>query len=284
MKRLVATASILAIALATLAPAARAQEEEIKLPQEKWSFDGPFGTIDRASAQRGFQVYNEVCSACHSMKYMNYRNLAGIGLSESQIKAIAASKTVAGPLDDDGKPTTRPGLPSDAFVSPFPNDKAARSANNGALPPDQSLLLNAREGGANYIFALVGKGYVDPPKGVTVPDGLYYNTYFPGHNIHMPPPLSDGAVTYADGTKATVAQEAHDVTTFLYYAANPENDSRKRLGVRMVGFLALLTYATYGMKRRFWADVHHDEDHSEGSLGHYVNKFFAFIYQDGKKS
>jgi ubiquinol-cytochrome c reductase cytochrome c1 subunit len=274
---LIVAASALALGASMLAPAARA-EEDIKLPHEDWSFAGTFGTIKQSSAQRGFQVYNEVCSACHSMKYMTYRNLAGIGLSEAQIKAIAASKTVPGDLDDDGKPTTRPGVPSDHFVSPFPNDKAARSANNGALPPDQSLLLNAREGGADYIYALVGLGYVDPPPGVKVPDGSYYNTYFPGHNIHMPPPLVDGAVTYADGTKATVQQEAHDVATFLYFAANPEATERKHLGVRVVGFLALLTYVTYGVKKKIWADQHPEEPHKE----HPVDKLFAAVLREAK--
>jgi ubiquinol-cytochrome c reductase cytochrome c1 subunit len=246
-----------ALAFGTVfSPGARA-EEAITLPKVDWSFSGPFGTFDRASAQRGFQVYNEVCSACHSMKYMSYRNLAGIGLSPAEIKAIAATKTVPGDLDDDGKPTTRPGLPSDHFVSPFPNDKAARAANNGAFPPDQSVLVSAREGGANYIYALVGKGYVDAPAGVKVPDGSFYNTYFPGHAIHMPPPLSDGSVTYADGTKATVEQEAKDVTTFLYFAANPEMEARKHLGVRVVGFLVLLTGVTYAAKRRLWANIEH---------------------------
>jgi ubiquinol-cytochrome c reductase cytochrome c1 subunit len=251
------TLATLALTALTCAQAARA-ENEIVLPKQTWGFVGAFGTFDRASAQRGFQVYNEVCSACHGMKYMAYRNLAGIGLSAEQIKAIAASKTVPGDLDDEGKPTTRPGLPSDAFVSPFPNDKAARYANNGALPPDQSLLVRAREGGPDYIYALVGLGYVDPPANVKVPDGSYYNKYFLGHNIHMPPPLSDGAVTYADGTKATVPQMAHDVTTFLTYAANPDMEERKRLGVRVAGFLVLLTGVTYGVKKKIWKDVHHD--------------------------
>jgi ubiquinol-cytochrome c reductase cytochrome c1 subunit len=234
----------------------RAEETVPPYPPVKWSFEGPFGTFDRAAAQRGFQVYNEVCSACHSMKYMSYRNLAGIGISPEQIKAIAASKTVPGDLDDDGKPTTRPGLPSDAFASPFPNDKAARSAMGGALPPDQSLLVNAREGGATYINALVGYGYVDPPAGVKVPDGAYYNKYFPGHNIKMPPPLSDGAVTYADGTKATVPQMAKDVSTFLYFASNPEMEQRKHLGVHVVGYLILLTGVTYLTKKKIWSHLH----------------------------
>jgi ubiquinol-cytochrome c reductase cytochrome c1 subunit len=244
-----------ALALFTLS-SARAEEGETPLPKVNWSFAGPFGTFDKASAQRGFQVYNEVCSACHSMRLMSYRNLEAIGLSAAQVKAIAASKTVPGPEDDDGKPTTRPGLPSDHFVSPFPNDKAARAANNGALPPDQSLIEKARAGGATYIYALVAKGYVDPPPGVKVPDGLYYNKYFPGHNIHMPPPLSDGSVTYADGTKATIDQEAHDVATFLTFASNPEMDQRKHLGIRIVGFVFALGCVTYGAKRKLWKDVH----------------------------
>jgi ubiquinol-cytochrome c reductase cytochrome c1 subunit len=256
MNRLTLAGFALALGAAALAPQARA-EEDVQPPAQDWSFGGWNGTFDRASAQRGFQVYNEVCSACHSMKYVSYRNLAGIGLSPAEIKAIAASKTVPGDLDDDGKPTTRPGLPSDQFVSPFPNDKAAKAANNGALPPDQSLLVSARPDGANYVYAVVGLGYMDPPAGVKVPDGLFYNKYFPGHNIHMPPPLSDGSVTYADGTKATVQQEAKDVTTFLYYAANPDMETRKHLGVRVVGFLVLLTGVTYAAKRKLWANVDH---------------------------
>jgi ubiquinol-cytochrome c reductase cytochrome c1 subunit len=244
------------LALAAFGAQARAEETVPPYPAVTWSFSGPFGTFDRAAAQRGFQVYNEVCSACHSMKLMSYRNLAGIGISADQIKAIAASKTVPGDLDDDGKPTTRPGLPSDTFASPFPNDKAARSAMGGALPPDQSLLVKAREGGATYINALVGYGYVDPPAGVKVPDGAYYNKYFPGHNIKMPPPLSDGAVTYADGTKATVPQMAKDVSTFLYFASNPEMEQRKRLGVHVMGYLLLLTGVTYLTKKKIWSHLH----------------------------
>ncbi len=252
-------AGALALGAGVAAPHVARAADEPALPHMKWSWQKNFGlgTIDRASAQRGFQVYNEVCSACHSMKYMAYRNLEGIGLTEAQIKAVAATKTVPGAPDDEGKPTTRPALPSDHFADPFPNDNAARAANNGALPPDQSLLLSAREGHADYIYALVGKGYVDAPAGVKVPDGLYYNTYFPGHFIHMPPPLADGSVTYADGTKASVAQEAHDVATFLYFASYPENDQRKHLGVRVAGFLVLLTGVTYAVKRRVWSGIDH---------------------------
>jgi ubiquinol-cytochrome c reductase cytochrome c1 subunit len=249
----------LALGCVILAAGFGAQADEITFPHIKWSFEGPFGTFDRASAQRGFQVYNEVCSACHSMKLMSYRNLAGIGLSPEQIKAIAASKTVPGELNDQGEPTTRPGLPSDTFASPYPNDKAARAANNGALPPDHSLIEKARYPGgegADYVHALM-TGYEDPaPNGFKVPDGSYYNKYFPGHAIHMPPPLSDGSVTYADGTKATVDQEARDVATFLYFASNPEMEQRKHLGIRMVGFFAILCCLSYGVKRKVWAHLH----------------------------
>lgn len=256
MRRLALAGCGLTALLAASAMPAFAEPEETPLPKVSWSFSGPFGTFNKASAQRGFQVYNEVCSACHSMRLMSYRNLEAIGLSRAQVKAIAATKTVAGPEDDDGKPTTRPGLPSDRFASPFPNDKAARAANNGALPPDQSLIEKARAGGPTYIYALVAKGYVDPPPGVKVPDGLYYNIYFPGHNIHMPPPLSENSVTYADGTKATIDQEAKDVATFLTFASNPEMDERKHLGIRIVGFVALLGCVTYGAKRKLWKDIH----------------------------
>jgi len=232
-----------------------AQENTPAPPSRHWSFDGAFGTFDRASLQRGFQVYKEVCSNCHSMKLMSYRNLEGIGLDAAQVRAIAASVQVPGGTDDNGAAVERNALPSDAFRSPFPNDKAARAANNGALPPDQSDLEKAREGGANYIDAIL-TGYKDAPAGVTVPDGSYYNEYFPGHAIHMPPPLSDDQVTYADGTKATVAQMSHDVTTFLTYASHPEMEQRKRLGVKIVLFLAGMVGLTYAVKRKVWADVH----------------------------
>ena len=245
----------LAAGAAMLAGPALAQESTPPLPHEQWSFSGPFGTYDRASAQRGFQVYKEVCSSCHSMKLMSYRNLEGIGLDAAQVRAIASTVTVPGGTNDNGDPITRNGLPSDHFASPFPNDKAARAANNGALPPDQSLLEKAREGGANYLYAILN-GYRDPPPGVKVPDGLYYNVYFPGHNIHMPQPLHDGQVTYADGTPATINQMSKDVVTFLTYAANPEMEQRKRMGVRIVLFFAVMSGLTYAVKRKVWSDAH----------------------------
>lgn len=244
---------IFAALAACLAIPAAARAEDLLHPG--WSFWGVTGTFDKASAQRGFLVYQQVCSACHSMKYMYYRNLGGIGLSEPQIKAVAAEATVPGGLNDQGKTFDRPGLPSDHFKLAFANDVQARIANGGALPPDQSVLELAREGEANYVYSILN-GYADAPAGVKVQDGLYYNTYFPGHQIAMPPPLSDDSVTYADGTKATMAQEAHDVTTFLAYAANPDLDHRHQLGVRVFLFLLLMTVVTYIAKRRVWAAVH----------------------------
>jgi ubiquinol-cytochrome c reductase cytochrome c1 subunit len=253
MRRVAFLAAATFLACAPLA--ARAQESDaIELPQHNWSFDGIFGTFDRAAAQRGFQVYNEVCSNCHSLKEAYYRDLAGIGLSSAQITAIAASKMVP-TIGDDGQPTERPALPSDHFKSPFPNDKAARAALNGALPPDQSVIEKAREDGANYIYDLLN-GYGDPPAGMKVGAGLYYNKYFPGHQIAMPQPLNEGQVTYADGTKATVPQMANDVVTFLTYIANPEMERRKAMGVKFILFMLVLTALAYAVKRKIWADVH----------------------------
>jgi len=252
-------ASALAMGLlagAGLASGALAQgHEAVSAPKQPWSFNGPFGTFDRASMQRGFQVYKEVCSNCHSMKEIYYRNLTSIGLSEEQVKAIAASVTVPGGTDDSGQPVERPALPSDHFRSPFANDKAARSANGGALPPDQSLIVKARENGPDYVHALLN-GYRDAPAGVKVGEGQYYNEYFPGNQLAMPPPLHDGAVSYADGTPATVEQMSRDVTQFLTWTSNPEMESRKRMGVKVVLFLALMTGLTYAVKKKVWKDVH----------------------------
>jgi ubiquinol-cytochrome c reductase cytochrome c1 subunit len=242
-------------ALAMLAAAAPALAQEEALPSQSWSFSGPFGTFDRAAAQRGLQVYLQVCSNCHSLKEGYYRDLGGIGLSADDQKAIAAGVQVP-TIADDGQPAERPATPADHFRSPYPNEKAARAALNGALPPDLSVITKARAGGADYVWALMN-GYGDPPPGVKIGDGLYYNKYFPGHQIAMPQPLRDDTVTYADGTKATIAQEAHDVATFLAYESNTEMEQRKRIGVKVVLFLVLLTGLTYAVKRKVWADVHH---------------------------
>jgi ubiquinol-cytochrome c reductase cytochrome c1 subunit len=252
--------------LAGLATAAVAQEEAPTPPPQHWSFDGLFGTYDLAAAQRGFQVYNEVCSVCHSMNYLRYRDLAGIGLTAEQIKAVAAAVTVPQGFDDQGSPKEGPGTPADQFHNPYAlydpmlkvvvtNEQADRAAHNGALPPDLSLIVNAREGHDDYIYAVL-TGFADPPAGMKMQDGMNYNKYFPGHQIAMPQPLHDSQVTYADGTPATVEQMSHDVVTFMHWAANPELVQRKQIGVRVVLFLLLMTGLTYAVKRKVWSDVH----------------------------
>ena len=251
-----AAAALLALVVShgAVPSTAAAAGGDIAFPAQIWSFSGPFGTFDRAAAQRGFQVYSEVCAACHAMKHAYFRNLQGIGLSEKEVEAIAAAVMVPA-IGDDGQPTERAGIPSDRFRSPFPNERAARAANNGAYPPDLSVMIKARPGGADQMYALL-TGYADPPAGVTIGEGMYYNKYFAGHQIAMAPPLSDGRVTYADGTRASVEQMARDVTTFLAYIAEPEMEQRKRLGVKVVLFLLFLTGLTYDTKRKVWSDVH----------------------------
>jgi ubiquinol-cytochrome c reductase cytochrome c1 subunit len=245
----------LAIGLFAAAPA-HAAGEAIAIPDRKFSFDGVFGTYDRASAQRGFQVYKEVCAACHSLRLLSYRNLRDLGLTEAQVAAIAAQFEIKDGPNDEGQMFERPGRPADRFRSPFPNDAAARAANNGALPPDLSVMTKARAGGADYLFALL-TGYVDPPAGVTVMDGMHYNKYFPGHQIAMGAPLNPDQVEFADGTSATVEQMAHDVSTFLQWAAEPELEQRRALGVKIIIFLTILAGLTYAVKRKVWADVEH---------------------------
>ncbi|HEX7201089.1 MAG TPA: cytochrome c1 [Dongiaceae bacterium] len=247
--------AFLTAALIGAGAGAAARAEEIALPQKPWSFQGIFGTYDRAAVQRGFQVYKEICSACHSLNLVHYRDLQAIGFSEDQVKQIAASVQVTDGPNDAGEMFERPGKPSDPFKAPFPNDNAARAANNGALPPDLSLMAKARPGGADHIYGIM-TGFVTAPAGVTVAEGMYYNEYFPGHQIAMPPPLSDGAVTYADGTKATIDQMAYDVSNFLAWTAEPKLEERHLIGVKSVLFLIVLTALLYGVKRKIWAAVH----------------------------
>ncbi len=248
----------LAIAVACAVPSATptsAQEETPTPPAQVWSFDGIFGTPDLASAQRGFQVYAEVCSNCHAMHQLHYRDLVGIGLTPDEIKAVASTFTVPQGLDDQGQPKDGPATPADQFRSPFPNEKAARAAMNGAYPPDLSLIINARPDGANYVYGIL-TGFSTAPSGFKMQDGMNYNQYFPGHQIAMPPPLTDGRVTYTDGTPDTVSQMARDVVTFLYWASNPETVERKAMGIRIILFLILLGGVTYAVKRKIWSDVH----------------------------
>ncbi|GFZ88965.1 cytochrome c1 [Elstera cyanobacteriorum] len=234
---------------------AQAAGEAIALPKQDWSFYGIFGTYDRAQAQRGFQVYKEVCAACHALHLVSYRNLQDLGFSEEEVKAIAANYKVTDGPNDAGEMFERAARPSDKFVSPFPNENAARASNNGAYPPDLSLIAKARVGGPDYLYALL-TGYEKAPADVQLLDGQYYNKYFPGHKIAMPQPLNDGQVTFADGTQASVSNMARDLTVFLNWAAEPELERRHRLGVQVILFLIVATGFFYAAKRRVWADVH----------------------------
>jgi ubiquinol-cytochrome c reductase cytochrome c1 subunit len=254
LKRLVVAAALSAmIFVPALSP--RAADETPPLPHQQWSFDGVFGTYDRASAQRGFQVYKEVCSACHPVKHLYFRDLADLGYSEDEVKAIASTYEVTDGPNDQGQMYQRPARSSDPIPGPFPNDLAARAANNGALPPDLSMIVKAREGGPDYIYGLLS-GYRDPPAGFNLLPGMYYDEYFAGHQIAMPPPLSDNAVTFADGTSATVPQMAHDVVTFLAWAAEPNLEPRHRTGFKVMLFLVVGAGVFYAAKRKIWAAVH----------------------------
>jgi ubiquinol-cytochrome c reductase cytochrome c1 subunit len=238
-----------------VAPAAWSADETQPLPHQEWPFEGVFGTYDRASLQRGFQVYKEVCSACHPVKHLYFRDLGQIGYSEDEVKAIAAGYQVTDGPNDEGQMYQRPGRPSDPIPGPFPNDQAARAANNGALPPDQSLIVKARPGGPDYVYAIL-TGYKEPPAGFKMLEGMNYNEFFPGHQIAMPPPLSDNALTFADGTPATVPQMAHDVTSFLTWAAEPNLDDRHRTGLKVILFLVVAAGVFYAAKRKIWAPIH----------------------------
>lgn len=238
-----AAALLLGIAACIAGPAFA--QEEPPLKKGDFSFEGVFGTFDRASLQRGYQIYDEVCSNCHSLSLLSYRNLAELGFTAAEVKALAAAHKV--PQGD----ADRPAAPSDHFVAPNP----AVLANFAARPPDLSVITKAREGGANYVYSLL-TGYSNPPPGVTIPPTLFYSAYFPGHQIAMPPPLTPDRVQYADGTPATLDQEAKDVATFLAWASEPELEQRHRLGVQAMLFLLILTGMLYGVKRKIWSDVH----------------------------
>ena len=232
-------------------------EEKVKLLKIDWSFKGVTGKFDRASLQRGYQVYTEVCASCHSMNLVSYRNLGEPGgpeFSVEQVKAIAANFEVEDGPNSDGEMFTRPGRPSDKFVSPYPNVQAATAANGGAYPPDMSVLVKARKGGSDYIYSVL-MGYEDPPAGFELEDGVYYNKYMDGQKIKMSNPLSEGIVTYADGTNATESQMASDVTTFLTWAAEPTLEQRHKMGIRVIIFLIIFTTFVYLSMRKLWSRI-----------------------------
>jgi cytochrome c1 len=266
----------LACAAALLALTVPALAEDTSEPlapiKQAWSWDGPFGMYNREQLQRGFQVYKEVCSACHSMNLVAFRTLEGLGYSEAQIKTLAAEYTIHDGPNDAGDMFDRPGKPSDHFPAPFPNEQAARARYN-AVPPDLSVIAKARgyergfprwvgdiftqyqEQGPDYITALM-QGYRDsPPPGITIPPGGFYNEYFPGHSIAMPPPLTDGRVEYTDGSPQTVQQYAKDISAFLMWTAEPHLAARKRLGLQVLIFLIVLSGLLYFTKKKVWHAV-----------------------------
>jgi len=258
MPRMRLLTAALAGALALVGgPAPVRAQEATPPPAQAWSFNGAFGTYDPTALQRGYQVYKEVCSACHPVKHLYFRDLTQIGYTEDQVKGIAAQYQVTDGPNDKGEMFQRPARPSDPIPGPFANDQAARVANNGGLPPDLSLITLAREGGADYVYALVGLGFKTAPAGFPEVPGTYYNEYFIGNHIKMPPPLSDGQVKYADGTTATVPQMAHDVATFLNWAAEPDLDERHRMGIKVILFLVVAAIVFYAAKRKIWSRVAH---------------------------
>lgn len=245
------------IVVASLASTAAFAAGEAKEPDNQdWQFEGVFGTFDRASAQRGLQVYLEVCAGCHGLKQVAYRNLEDLGFTEDEVKVIAAGFDVTDGPNDEGEMFTRPAIPSDRFVSPFPNAAAAAAANNGAAPPDLSLQVKAHLGGADYIYALL-TGYEEPPADVEVPEGANYNPYFRGSLIAMAQPLWEDGVEYTDGTPATIEQMAWDVTNFMHWAAEPKMEERKSIGYKVILFLIIFSAVLYAAKRKMWSDIHH---------------------------
>ena len=226
-----------------------------ELPDVDWDFQGPTGSYDRASLQRGFQVYKQVCAACHGMKRIAYRNLSALGYTEDQIKSVAAEYSIIDGPDDEGEMFERPGRPSDHFKNPYANDNQAKAANNGALPPDLSLIVKARVGGPDYIYGLL-TGYEEAPAGTELATGQHWNKYMPGNKIAMPAPLLEGAVAYEDGSPTTVDQYAHDVVQFLSWASEPEMEVRKQTGIKVIFFLVIFAGLLYAVKRKIWAKVH----------------------------
>jgi ubiquinol-cytochrome c reductase cytochrome b/c1 subunit len=264
----------LAASLAAFAGQASAAEQ-VPPPPIKWSFAGPFGSYDQAQLQRGFKIYREVCSACHSMNLLSFRNLGepgGPSFTAAQVKQIASEYKIKD-LDDEGNSIERPGRPADHFPAPFPNELAAKAANGGVAPPDMSTLAKARsyprgfpwfifdfftqyqEQGPDYITAIL-RGFKDPPpKGAHIPPTGHYNVYFPGHNIAMPPPLTDGQVKYDDGSPETLVQYSQDVAAFLMWASEPHLDQRKRVGFQVIVFLIVFAGLLYFTKKKIWHEV-----------------------------
>lgn len=280
MKTMIRSArgALLAVAAIAVAAPALAAGAGPHIERQQWSFSGPFGSYDQAQLQRGFKVFKEVCASCHGAKFLAFRNLAeegGPGFTEDQVKVIAAEYNVMKGPNDDGEMEELPAIPSDRFPSPFPNEQAARASNGGAYPPDFSTLAKARavasgfpgfvfdiftqyqEHGPDYIYNLL-TGYEEPPEGVEVPEGQYYNpSFIAGQSLAMAPPLSEEIVEYTDGTPMTVEQYAHDVSAFMMWVAEPKLDERKNLGFRVMIFLIIFASLLYFTKKSVWRDVDH---------------------------
>ncbi|KAJ7338272.1 hypothetical protein JRQ81_011026 [Phrynocephalus forsythii] len=229
-----------------------AYDVDLEPPHWPWDHGGLFTAMDHSSVRRGYQVYRQVCSACHSMRFLAFRNLVGVTHTEDEAKALAAEFEVQDGPDKDGNMFMRPCILTDCFPSPYPNSEAAKAANNGALPPDLSVIIKARERGEDYVFSLL-TSYCDPPAGVTMEEGLYYNPYFPGEAIAMAPPIYDEIIEYEDGTPATMSQIAKDVCTFLRWASEPEHDVRKRMGLKAMLIGSMLLPLFYYLNRHKWA-------------------------------
>jgi ubiquinol-cytochrome c reductase cytochrome c1 subunit len=287
MKRILKGLAVLSVATVCTFGAAAAQEGEhsaaepthfpiFKPHHESWSFAGPFGKYDLAQLQRGLKVYREVCAACHGLNLVSFRTLEGLGYSDAQVKAIAAQYEVQDGPNADGEMFNRPGIPSDYFPSPYPNVEAAAAANNGAAPPDLSLIAKARgvergfptfvfdiftqyaENGPDYLYSLLTGYGQEPPEGMQIPEGTHYNPYFiAGKSLAMPPPLSDGQVTYDDGSPETIKQYSHDVAAFMMWAAEPHMTARKQTGFSVLAFLILFGALVYITKRKVWSEVTH---------------------------
>jgi ubiquinol-cytochrome c reductase cytochrome c1 subunit len=255
MLKLISSIGIAALVSLVTISGARAAGDAIELKSISWNHGGLFGTYDRAAAQRGLQVYREVCAGCHGLGLVAFRTLSDLGFSEEEIKAIAAESDYEDGPDGEGEMFDRPGKPFDVFPSPFPNANAAKASNGGAYPVDLSLITKARANGDNYLYSLL-TGYTDPPADFELAEGSNYNAYFPGHQIAMPSPLSEDAVEYADGTPATVDQMAKDVTVFLAWTAEPKMEERKSMGLKVIIFLLILAGLFYAVKRKVWSDLH----------------------------
>lgn len=235
-----------------LSSIAHADDEALHPPHITWPHTPYFASFDAAAIRRGYEVYRNVCSSCHSLNRIAFRNLVGVAFTEDEAKEMAEEIEVEDGPNEEGLMFSRPGRLSDYMPAPYPNEEAARYANNGALPPDLSLIVKARHGGENYLWALL-TGYRDAPEGIYVREGLYYNPYFPGGQIAMAQALYDGAVEYEDGAEATASQMAKDVATFLAWTAEPEHDERKKMGMEWIGSFIILAFGMFYMKRFYWS-------------------------------